>query len=523
MRWALAFALLATLALLTTAQEAPTRAARMTLALQYAQRRAAPPADVAPATDGAAGTVAVEATADGPVVVAPGRLAVQVIGADDRPAAGVCVTFRRGDKNTYSRTDERGVADFDPAGASATAKVGGRKVELLEPLTVVRLDTLVPVTAVLVDAATGTPLATPCRARPTHVLPADRTTVEVEADAPRGYVFFERSHPVRLARSAREALLRVPARPEARLAVRVRTAGGKPARGVVAHEAAMGADRPTFIDGPEPGLLGEGSPREHGTVFDIGSTPAGANGLVEIHGVPFLQGEKIGLTVRGDDRYAWVEAQLPASNDGCTAEVRLPPAPNHPALESRLFSCGCGCGGVIRRVGGTAAAELLVYRRDGTPAAGVRVRIIAWNKYAQTDESGVARFEKLPAGRCSVAVLEPGFTRAEATFELAAGKLTRVRIDEPAGWTTRVLVLDEWGHRVPFAKLAVEQLHRVGYADLADGVHDLVRYTNQKGEAELARLSDGPIDVTARFGTRHAKGRVEPGTGLAVLRLGAGN
>jgi hypothetical protein len=524
MRWVLVCAVLVTAALLATSWEPPRRADRTPVELQEAQR---PREAIRPGST-AGETTAAETPGAGlpvdPFAVAPDHRAVQVLGADDRPAAGVAVIFRWNRKHTSKTTDERGLAHIDPEGHPARAEIGDRKVELLEPLTIMQLDTLLPVTVALMDAETGARLEWTCGASPTHVLAGQYAFVRARLDAPDGHVAFETYYAGKLARSARAASLLVPVRPEARLTLHVITADGAPAAGARIHSAEMAGRRPVFKDGPAPPRrAGEQDHeiRAGGAVLAADTAPAGADGRLHVHGIPFLQGERIGFVVVRDSRHAWVEATLPVHNDGCKAAVTLPEKPNHlaPAVDT-IFGVGSGAGGSFRGRGGTAEAEILVYRRDGTPAAGVRVVLKPWNRTGRTDQQGLVRFNGLPGGTPRALVLEPGFTRAEATFSVTAAGRTRVRLDEPPGWTARVLVLDETGHPVPFARLHVSQSHGVAYMDLANGVHDLVRYTDQKGEAELARLSDGPVEIAATFGTRKAKGRAERGAGLAILRLG---
>jgi len=140
-------------------------------------------------------------------------------------------------------------------------------------------------------------------------------------------------------------------------------------------------------------------------------------------------------------------------------------------------------------------------------------------KTARTDASGAVSFQVRHPGLYTVSVRDPDFVYTKSTIYLRAGESRRLTIDEPEGWTGRILVLDASGTPVPFAAVEVDTSAPVDYIRVRNGIQDLALYTDLHGELELPRLPRGKVSITVEYGSRIAKGTIEPLQPEAVIEL----
>ncbi|MGQ0613525.1 MAG: hypothetical protein ACT4PV_07310 [Planctomycetaceae bacterium] len=129
-------------------------------------------------------------------------------------------------------------------------------------------------------------------------------------------------------------------------------------------------------------------------------------------------------------------------------------------------------------------------------------------------------FVDLPKGAFDVETREPGLVHASASVLLDEGAAASLDLREPLGWTGTVTLLDEEGRPVPFATLEIEQECGAPYAVLEGDLQLVGLFTGPGGGAILRDLSAGRATVTARFGSRSARGSLELRTPHALLRLG---
>jgi hypothetical protein len=103
---------------------------------------------------------------------------------------------------------------------------------------------------------------------------------------------------------------------------------------------------------------------------------------------------------------------------------------------------------------------------------------------------------------------------------LRDGERRFVEIHDVAGWTARVRVLDAEGAPVPCASLRARHVvQRVRCYPTANGAQDLYPLTDGEGEARFDRLSEGPVEVTAVYGSRRASVTIDVTDPYRVIRL----
>jgi hypothetical protein len=287
-----------------------------------------------------------------------------------------------------------------------------------------------------------------------------------------------------------------PLRREVRVVALLTDALGKPIEGKVDWVTIAGVHR-TF-DGSE----------------DRPEFLADRRGLVDVPGVPFLRGETLDLDASGADPATGGvlagSARILLSDhpaDRVLATIVLEPVETFEFPEGHGgFGCGgSGCDSVS--LDSVGALDVLVLRRDGTPAASAEVHV--WPKACrQTNAFGRVVIEEVPVGKRRVALRQPGLVPTATTVEVEADRTTYVVLREPEGSEVEVTVVDDEGRPLPFATVEVEQPSDVEWLDLDDaGTQRFDAYTDHVGRRTFAHLEPGKVEFSAAWASR--KGTLE--------------
>lgn len=515
MRFTVLACSLAVLGLLQAAEQGSVRAERR-LFLPRAAAAAVPRAVAEPHAGSAAAT---EVEAEG-AAQPDGTWELLVLGADARPVAGVAV----GDAKTDGEGRVRLPAPAD--GASLAVNVADRPYTLRSPFTVLRIDDLYPVVPLPIDGATARPLpGARVTVTPSHVRARAAADLRLDIAAPAGYVSTRASLNAEAGPLARALRAVVAVRPEVPLRVRVLDAGGHPVAGAEITRAWLAGAEAVFEAVSEDAEVEYEIDEEiWGPDFplSLAAVPSGADGWLDVRGVPWLQGERVRLVVAAGRRQAATSLMLLSHPAPRELAVRLPAAINVPAYANSCICLGGGCGSGMRRKARVGHGVLVarVTTRDGRPAPGVCVDLCGpVSRWALADADGSVRFGKLPAGAYTLRTESVGFTCAETEVELRAGELRTLDLVEPTGWTARLQVVDADGVAVPGAGFTAQQAHSVAYLPCTDGVQDLALFTNAAGEAVLEHVSPGPLKVRVAYGSRSAEATLDPGSSPALIRL----
>jgi len=470
---------------------------------------------------------------------------IVVLGPGDVPATGIPfrwtsmvdaegTEYPLGGSGAYRLTDVNGRVWFGRcAGAvvrveSPALPVG--KFELTEHETVLRVPELLPLELLVVNGQTGAPVhgaevwittsgggrvrapghptRAGCLLRVSPAHGGGKLSMRIRVDPPPGFTTLSWGHfslagtVSRFARSVRAVLV---LRPETSVRVRVLEADGSPATGATLGPCLVAGTTVPFV------------PDRYKT---------DARGEAEFEGIPFLRGERVLIRAQKDGRVAMAPVVVLADPERVeTVEVRLPAAS---ATTNSTIGIGGGAGG---RFGGrrgdhrnlragsvpTGRADVLVLRRDGTPAADTLVLFAG--RRVRTDTDGRIVFERVRAGEQRLLVEEPGFLSSPRTVLVGEGETVRVTVREAAGRSGLVRVVDADGVPVPFASLSVAPSGVLPYIAMDGDVQLLDLHTDANGLCELHGLPPQDVAVTAKFGTRSANGTLGSEASL-TLTLG---
>jgi hypothetical protein len=176
--------------------------------------------------------------------------------------------------------------------------------------------------------------------------------------------------------------------------------------------------------------------------------------------------------------------------------------------------------GSKRSDAGTASLEVHGLRRDGRPAAGARVRVVAADgtvRRLELDAEGRGRVEQLVAGRQVARLAEPGLVPGAAEVTLAEGQHAAVTVREPVGGQLEVTVVDREGLPAPFARVTIEQPSGAAWADLdADGVQRLDPYVDHLGRRSYLHVEAGDVRVKAAWASRKGERAATVGDGATT-------
>ncbi len=230
-----------------------------------------------------------------------------------------------------------------------------------------------------------------------------------------------------------------------------------------------------------------------------------AYGRLRIEGVPFLRGELVEVEVsrengRGRDVF-W--GRIPEDAAG-RLELPITLSDEEHVEEPNDGRMGLGGGSSSRFRHRTPLPdnrlEVVVLRRTGRPAVGVRVRT-RW-RAGVTDARGEALLTGVHAGEATVRVKEPGLLPLEQTIVMPPTGTKRIVLREGEGCELQVEVVDEAGMPLPFAELSVKTPSGVPWVDLDGDVQRLDMYTDHLGRRRLRHVEPGAVEIRAAWGSR---------------------
>lgn len=427
---------------------------------------------------------------------------VRVIDSAGRPVVGARV---RADGGAGARTDARGVArlqgqelvepgfevrlpDFEVSHQVVAAET---EVEVPDPL---------PLSVALVDATTGELLPAQGRVRlagvgelqpdPDHGLrvflpraPASAggyAWFTFEVDAPEGYSAAAGGHYAyeRISTLSRTLRFELLVHPVAPLTVRVVDETGEP----------VPTARVTRVLIPNGELA-------------VGDHEADARGTIELDDLPLLASVPARIEIGLGERHAatdWLPLDaLPRE----PVRVTLASTPS-PPVEHATSLMGRG-GGSFSSGGnrkGEATLVVLVRRRNGRPARGVRVR--TGRRTVVSDELGRAVFEELGGRFVRLDASESGFLPTTLRAEFEPRGTTEVELREAAGRHVRLHVVDEEGRGLPGATVALEVRGRSFTLVDDEGAQRLRLHTDARGHLDLAHVPTGAFDLELDYGGR---------------------
>lgn len=345
----------------------------------------------------------------------------------------------------------------------------------------------------LVHPAVGTPL-----------------TVGLKVAPPRGRLAWDKSR-TRTAISpyAKELVYVYPLRRERTALVTVDEADGSPA---AAHL------RPAWAAGRE--LVASCI---HGDAYD----------RFRVTGIPHLPGEtlRVRATTAEPDFVGAATAVVAIPDDpreDILVRVKLPRlvhvSTTLPVWNSAI-SMGGGAGGAFGgRLGrhvtlNTAGAvSVTVRRRNGEPAVNAIVRV--GGRSTRTDASGRAHLGGVMPGTHVLEVVQVGMLPTSGRVEVKRGATVHVELEEPAGGSLEVEVVDDAGRPLPFARLEIENPSGRTWVDLQGDTQRLDPFCDHCGRRRYEAVEPGRLRVKARWGSRVKEVRVEPAeTGPRTVRI----
>ncbi len=242
---------------------------------------------------------------------------------------------------------------------------------------------------------------------------------------------------------------------------------------------------------------------------------------VRVRGIPFLPGAAVFFHAVDGDHYGGATIHIP-DREGIPLEARIwldPSPPTEPEIEIEP---------VIRDVEITdhveteedsvkpklGALSLRVFRRDGSPAAHVAVKL-GGSRWGTTDAEGQVRFDRVEEGKRWVRVRVAGLIPITEKIAVYEGRVTEQVLQEPEGATLRVEVVDAEGRPRPFAAI---HIHQPG-GDWIDVRGDTTRvdpFTDEQGRRQCEHVEPGQVQVIARWGDKRGSAYVEVHAGETV-------
>jgi hypothetical protein len=245
-----------------------------------------------------------------------------------------------------------------------------------------------------------------------------------------------------------------------------------------------------------------------------------ARGATRVRGVPQLLDERIWILAGFPERESYAGLILGAFGSSQVAEIRLPDEPTWvwPNRDGRRGRGGrrnlrasCEALHVPSRL------EVVAFRRDGRPAAGVPVTLGYEERL--TDDYGRAVFGDIRRRSSELKVGSPDFVWSSRSVTMSGGESRIVEVLEPPGWTAVAALHDSVGRRVPFARVRVASGSRVEYVRVEDGVQDLALHTDPNGEISLPRMHHGPVTLTFSYGSRSESVTIDESEPYRAARL----
>jgi hypothetical protein len=242
---------------------------------------------------------------------------------------------------------------------------------------------------------------------------------------------------------------------------------------------------------------------------------------VRVRGIPFFPGAAVFFHAVDEDRYGGTTVPIP-DREGIPLEAWIwldPSPPTEPEIEIEP---------VIRDVEITdhveteedsvkpklGALSLRVFRRDGSPAAHVAVKLGGW-RWGTTDAEGRARFDRVEEGKRWVRVRVAGLIPVTERVAVYEGRVTEHVLQEPEGATLEVEVVDTEGRPRAFAEIQIRQPG----GDWIDVQGDTTRvdpFTDAQGRRHCEHVEPGRIQLLARWGDKRGNTHVEVQAGATV-------
>lgn len=143
-----------------------------------------------------------------------------------------------------------------------------------------------------------------------------------------------------------------------------------------------------------------------------------------------------------------------------------------------------------------ASVAVTVTRRNGRPAGKAAVRldgpVLRW---AWTGSDGHTELAGVPAGEYQVSVHALGFAYVQRKIVVGGDGHVRIDLEEPAGWTASVTVVDGSGRPVPMA--GVQFGSTQSYVHLVHGTQTVGLCTDASGGAVLPGIDYDSVKVSA--------------------------
>jgi len=465
---------------------------------------------------------------------------VVLLGPDDVPLAGISVAVDDEEQEKHTFTDETGTAilpwhvDRDTLKIEIDGYVPIDWVVLERRRTVVRYPDLVPLEVRFVHALTGQVLrgrgvtlrgefrgkrkmqrdGDVFRMFPAPFARDDKDGGLFEFDPPAGYRAEDSDYlSARVSPSADALRIDVPVWPVGQLTVRVLDATGAP----VAN---------ALIDSPSLSGFVNYDPKQR----------TDAQGLAVFRDIPMVPDETLRIDASTDDRFEIVRSPpIAPSQTFVDVTVALPAAPR-----ARTRSSG-GCGGcsmsfVSRRrpmpEGGSRDISVRVFRRDGRPARGVRVRAIGstndnvefddWaGRALPTDANGRVTLPRVNDTVSKIVAYAPGLTATVRDVDGGHGTLDVV-LREEAGGSVHVRVVTPDGRPVASAEISARCVsYEFGddwtHVRVRNGVQSATILTDADGRVTLEGIAHCDVEIEAVLGSRTADVRAEPGEDVTLV------
>jgi hypothetical protein len=339
--------------------------------------------------------------------------------------------------------------------------------------------------------------------------------------APEGFVNCE-EHGIgtRVFRWARSLRMVYPLRREALVSAQVREPRNCDSRERMKFGYAFHAEAFSDGEGPHPSYLVLYEPSDEPDPSGYARVEYQGGGCYRIHGVPFFRDQPIwllayrpwDLRTQDADSPLTAEPEVESSEDAVVratlahdtrstlrVSIRLAEFPfDLPAGIGGCFNCRCG-GHRAPASQPTGSLEIDVRRRDGRVLAGATIDVEGVDR-VRTDENGHATVERVPIGKRTASLKEPGLVPAAVSVEVLPDVTSHLRLDEPEGGTIHLTVVAEDGDPVPYAKVDVGQASHTAWLDVTDDdVQRIDSWTDHGGVRILEHVEPGVVRVKAKW------------------------
>ncbi len=230
-------------------------------------------------------------------------------------------------------------------------------------------------------------------------------------------------------------------------------------------------------------------------------------GQMDLEGVPFLRDELVEVSVsrRDDTGFERARAVIPDHPAArMTIDVVLPVSEPFVGPENNgTIGIGGGSSSSFRHRRRRPLAnglEVLVLRRDGSPAVGAKVSIP--RKTLRTDASGRVHFALVVPGTITVKVRQVGLLPMQGEAKVTAKGVAQLTLQEAEGGTVELEVVDGEGRPLSFAHFGLVTPTRMPWVDMEGTTQRLDRFTSHLGRRTLRHIEAGKIELIVSWGSR---------------------